>query len=904
MSDPLLQTKLFIPAVHGLIPRPRLIQKLEDGRQAGHALTLISSSAGSGKTTLLSEWSGSSPSDFAWFSIDERDNDPARFWPYLLAGLQRVSPGIGQAVAPLLAGSPSAPVETLLTLLINELVDRPKPLVIVMDDYHAISNPEIHNGIAFFIEHLPAHAGLAISTRADPPLPVFRLRARGLLTEIREADLQFQAEEAQQFLKGVMGLDLAQKEIEALETRTEGWIAGLQLAGLALQAVPPAVRRERIAQFNGSHEYILDYLAGEVLARQSRPVQDFLVRTSILDRLCASLCDALLESPGESQAILEYLDHSNLFTRSLDTERRWFRYHHLFGDLLASRLRSAFSREEMNRLHRRAAGWLAQNGLTDDAVRHALAAEDYEAAAAFIEPVARPMIFSGQVNHLKGWLDALPDPILRAHLHLNIFRTWIGYIQGECELYEGNLLETDQLLAELPPTPENERLKTEYAVLLCRFLALAGNSTRAIVMANEALRHLPETEQASRARVFSALALAYGTQGQFDQAEAAYRKCFQLARDSGYYSLLAHTTMIVAVGQANYGRLRGPAEDLQTVLNLGSKSGQRVFFPAGQAYIGLSSIYLEWNDLQTAQDYLDKGIELCRQAGLDGVFYGLVIRSRLRQARGDLQGALEDARQAEEIVKRKDYMTISRLIQIQIARQDFPALERIAAELRPVLLQDTGGPSIPVLFAEILMVGLVRILLAQGDAPGTLRLADEMQAAAEAGRRFGRLIEIHLLRALALHKQNGGRMIPDALASMRRCLELAEPEGYVRLFFEEGPDVAPLLQALAQDSASPRRLKQYASSLLDALASERTNPDSTASPMPAADQAGLVELLTNRELELLKLICEGCSNQEIAGRLVITLFTVKKHTSNIFGKLGVSSRTQAVLRARQLGLTD
>ncbi len=904
MADLLLQTKLVIPVTHGLITRHRLTQKLEEGRRAGKSLALISSSAGSGKTSLLIEWGSHSQSAFAWFSIDDGDNEPARFWIYLISALQRTLPGVGQAAAQLLASSPSVPAQTVLTSLINELIVRPEPLVLVLDDYHTISNPDIHNGITFLSEHLPAHVGLAISTRADPPLPVFRLRAHNLLTEIREADLRFTTQEAQQFFKEGMGLDLSVDEIKALENRTEGWIAGLQLAALALQSSPPSGRLELIEHFGGSHEFILEYLVEEVLAHQSRAVQDFLIRTAILDRLCAALCDAVLLSESGSQTILEYLEHSNLFTFSLDSEHHWFRYHRLFADLLASRLNSMIPEAEIIALHTRAGGWLAQNGFTDEAVKHAFALRDYEMAADFIEPSARQMIFSGQVNQLKGWLDSLPDLVLKAHLQLNIFRAWIKYIQGECELLEGNLKETDQLVSNLPPTPENERIKVEYAVMMCRFVALAGNSARAIAMADEALRHLPEPDLASRARVYSALAIAYGTQGQFEQAEAAYRKCFEMAKAAGYYSLLAHTTMIKAAGQSSYGKLRGPASDLQAVLDLVAKTGQRAFFPSGQAYIGLASIYLEWNDLQTAQEYLEKGMELCRQGGLDGVFYGLVFRSRLRQAHHDLMGAVEDLRQAEEIVKRKDYMTIARLVQLAIASRDSAKLEKIAAELRPIFLP--GGPSIPLLFAEVLKVSLVRILLAQGNFAAALQWMDEIESTAEAGGRFGRLIEVHLLRALALQRQNYGKMTPDALRNIRISLELAEPEGYVRLYLEEGPEVAALLKAAAGEAAWPGPLKQYVFRLLDALAAEGIRPPDKLESGPGSipDQASLVEPLSKREVDILKLICEGLSNQEIADRLVITLYTVKKHSSNIFGKLGVSSRTQAAVRARHLGLVD
>ena len=919
MTIPLLQTKLFIPSPRGLISRPYLIQRLEEGRQATHALTLISSSAGSGKTSLLCEWSAHSRSQFAWFSIDSEDNESVRFWMYLLAALQRAQPGFGQSAAQLLANPQPIPIQTVLISLINELTDQAKPIVLVLDDYHFVSNGEIHDGIAFLLEHLPSHVGLAISTRADPPLPVFRLRAHNQLTEIREADLRFSADEAEIFLRKVMSLNLTKDEIQALENRTEGWIAGLQLAALAIRAPSPRESHEFIASFTGGQEFILEYLAEEVLARQSKPVQDFLIKTSILQRMCGPLCDALIlgevrtpvdaASLARGHAMLEYLEHSNLFTFPQDPEHQWFRYHRLFADLLASRLHSVMSHQDINELHRRAADWLAQNDLTDEAIQHALEAKDYEKAAAFIESVARSMMFTGRVNQLKSWLKAFPEPILHAHLRLNIYRVWIDYLQGICELSEQNLQETDQLIAALPPSPENDRLKVELMVVLCRFVSLLGNSARAIRMANEALSYLPEDDLASRARAQSALSISYGIDGQVEKAEQAFRECFRLAEASNYYSLAAHTTMLVAMGQANYGKLRGPARDLQAVLDMADRAGQRIFFPAGQAYIGLSNIYLEWNDLQAAEKYVEQGMALCQQGGLDGIFYGLTIRSRLRQARGDLQGALEDIHTAEQTMNRKDHTTFSRQVQIRIAMGDMDGLRQLEAALKAVLLTGPDRLRIPIMFNEILQVSQIRILLAYGEIRQALQLMDELQVAAEAGGRFGRLIEVYLLRALALQRQKQGKISVEAYDNIWHALDLAEPEGYVRLFLDEGPEVVPLLRAAEKDGAAPEQLKNYASRLLDAF-STRSKPAASSAVVTVkmGEPEGqpihelLVEPLSKREVEILRLIGEGLSNQEISDLLVITLHTVKKHSSNIFEKLGVNSRTQAVARAHQLGL--
>jgi LuxR family maltose regulon positive regulatory protein len=906
MNFTVLQTKLFIPSTRSLLVRPHLIQILDESRRAEHRLILISSSAGSGKTSLLGEWAAQHPGEWAWLSLDSADNEPTRFWSYLIAALQRIQAGMGQEAAGLLVSPQPVPVQTILVTLLNEFANHPSPFILALDDYHVISNLEIHSGMAFLLEHLPPQVSLVISTRADPPLPIVRLRAHAQLTEIREAQLRFSAEEAASFLE-TMGLNLSTQDVFAIETRTEGWIAGLQLVGLALRAQPAMISDPHpfISAFTGSRQHILDYLAEEVLSHLEKEVQDFLVKTSILERMCAELCAEVVGDPGEPKPAphrptLNELERANLFTLPLDAERHWFRYHHLFADLLANRLQETLPASEIQQLHCRASQWLARNHLVDDAIRHALLGQDFERAAALIESLAQAMMFSGRVNTLKNWIGALPETCLQSHPRLKIYAVWIELMQGICELTQQKVQETEQLIRSLPASPENNQLKVELMVILCRFIAISGDTTQAIRVVQETHDLIAESDLGSRARVQSALAIAYGLDGDFEKSMTAFHECLRLARDCGYYSLMAHTTMLMSMGHAHYGKLREPARYLQEVIDLGTQSGQKTFFPAGQGYIGLASIYLEWNDLDRAEKMLQQGIDLCSQAGLDGVFNGLILKARLRQARGDLKGALEEIQAVEKSFQRKDHDTAARQVQILLAMGAIDVAAHWVLPITAILNVESAAPKIPFLFMEVLKIILARIFLARGEFAKALQCLDEFHLQPETGRRIGHLIEVYTLKALAFQKQNQGKITPPALESLERALELAEPEGYTLFFLEMGMEIVPLLNAVSHLPTVTDRLKNYAVKLLAAFPVGKSllAPSAPATLPPSEETLDL----SQREIEILGLIAQGCSNQEIAARLFITLHTVKKHGSHIFAKLGVTSRTQAVAKARQAGL--
>ncbi len=895
MKPNLLATKLRVPSLPARqVPRPHLTQRLDEGLAAGRRLTLVSAPAGFGKTTCVSEWVGRLTTPVAWLSLDPSDDDPGRFFAYLVAALQKVDGKAGQEIEGPLQSVQLPPLEPLLTSLLNDIAKMPR-FLLVLDDFQVIREGAILKAMERLLANQPPNMHLVLVTREDPQLPLARLRANNQLTEVRAAELRFSVLEADQFLQEVLGLSLDQADIAVLAERTEGWIVGLQLAGLSVRDRTDA--SQLIAGLSGTHRFILSYLTEQVLGQQPEETASFLLQTSILDRLSGELCDAVTARSG-SAALLERLFSANLFLVALDDEQRWYRYHHLFADLLGSRLRQSLSAEAIRELHRRASECLAQHDLLDEAIEHALAGEDGERAASLVEQGAHGLMMGGRVKTLQDWLAALPEAVSQSHPRLRIYRMWIDLMQGKLDISDRAMQEREALLDSLPPSPESDQLRLEFVVMLCRFVAITGSTSRAIRLASDAKARLPESDLASRARVHSALAIAYDLEGNADQAAPAYRECFRLAEAAGYYTLAAHTLMMMAQWRTNYGQLREAARLSQSIIDMGAQAGQKTFHPAGQGHIGLAAIHLEWNELEAAEDHLHQGMALCTQGGLAGASTASAIRARLLQARGDLAGALAESLAAQAYYGGVDPAGLARQILIRLAMGDVGEAARVAAPWMRLLRGEPGVPRLPLLAVEDVQTSVARVLLAQGEIESALQVLDELQATAEPGRRRGRLVEALLLRALALQAQSGGDLTPAALACFERALELAEPEGYVLLFAEGGPPVARLLEAVAHRAEVPGRLRQYAHRLLGAF------PGGVRTVKAPAGAGKLIEPLSGRELEVLQLICEGCSNREIAERLVVTVSAVKKHTGNIFGKLGVSSRTQAIARARRLGLVS
>jgi len=906
MPISLLSTKLYIPpARENIIERPRLAEKLLSGMDRPGCFGLISGPAGFGKTTLLSEVVKQFEKPVAWVSLDEGDNDYPRFWTYLIKACQSILDGLGESALDLLDAPQPLPDDTVPTILINDFVTHSETVVLVLDDYHEIQNQSIHNSLLFLLDHLPDNLYIVISTRIDPPWPLARYRVRNRLIEIRAQDLRFSIEEATEFLNRTMHLDLSSDDVAALEERTEGWIAGLQLAALSMQ------RRDDISAFvkafTGSHIYVAEYLVEEVLQRQPEEMQTFLLQTSMLKRMNADLCEAVTGCQ-DGQVILQELHRENIFVISLDNEGRWFRYHHLFADLLNARLRQSCSAEEIATLQLRATDWFEQNGYVSEAVNSALAAKDFERAVELVQKSARDLIFTGRLNILNNWLEVFPDATFDAHPGLAFYQFWVDVLQNKADLSAKAIHEKEDLLKSLPSSPENDRLRGELMAVVCRAIALSGRTSDGIRLGQDALVYLPADELAARARVNSALATAHDLEGQAEIAESLYQESFTQAIAAGEYRLAAHTLMVKGLIQINCGHLHEAAKTYQTIVDMvpanlskgaseSSVKNKKVFLPVGQGYIGLGCVHLEWNDLDAAENYLQRGMDLCRKGGLDGIFIGKMHMSRLHQARGDLSGAQNEIEMSQQMPEVGTFDLVTRQIQIALAEGNVDHAQRLAAPLAKMLSSnDVARP--PLIFLESTGTILARVYLAQGEVEKTFQVLDELEAKAEPGARPGRLIEVHLIRALAYHKQNGMSLIPDAVESLVRALELAEPQGHVLSFLEKGPELIPLLKAVAVQRSTPERIRKYAQRLLEAFDEIGKSPIS----QPTIEANGLVEQLTPREMEVLELLAIGDSNQEIADKLVITIRTVKKHTGNIYGKLNVNSRIQAVTRARELGL--
>jgi LuxR family maltose regulon positive regulatory protein len=936
MSEALLQTKLFIPPVRpGYIPRPRLLERLAQGLH--RRLTLISAPAGFGKTALLGAWL-TAPRDgprvaTAWLSLDKGDNDPARFLRYLVAALQNLAPGLGDGLLGALGGPQPSPLPALLTALINDLAQLSEPSVLVLDDYHLIEAQPVHQAVAFLLEHLPSHLHLALATRADPPLPLARLRAREDLTELRAAELRFTPEEAALFLNESRRLGLEAEQVVALATRTEGWVAGLQLAALSLdrtrQMAGASGVADSVASFAGDDRFVVDYLVEEVLAGLPAPKQTFLLHTSILTRLCGPLCDALMGThartppaashpqapgppgraqvafPASGQKILEQLEAANLFIEPLDQTREWYRYHQLFADLLRHRLQSS-QPELLPLLHRRASEWYEHNGHLSQAIDHALAAPDHGRAAQLIARSFRPSFARGEMDTFLTHLEALPEEMVRGEPRLGLLSAWalmgrmqLDAIEPQLQQVERGIrarLETGGAGGSRPPVPSREEgalLLGEAATLRAVTSSLLGDAPRTVECAHEALALLPEGETFLRGTVVNTLGTAHEAVGELAAATKAFAQAIDLCQEAG-------NALVALIATSNLGRVRGMQGQLRAsarvyhrALAYADSLEQGPVPVVGTSLVGLADLCYEWNDLEKAGQYLDRGLELGRKLGAVEIqVAGALSRARIQQARGSLDRALETLDRAKALAGQYGVSasTASSLeayrARLWIAGDDLSRASRWAAAREPGDLP--GLPSRP----EPEQVVLARLLLARGRAERAVSMCARLLRTAEAQGRVGSAIELLVLLAAA---QEAAHDRSAALISLDRAVSLAEPEGYVRTFLDEGASIAHLLRL----SVAAGNESDHARRLLSAFP-EPPPPAARGGPEPA--QQGLVEPLSDRELEVLRAIARGSSNREIAERLYITVGTVKWHANNIYGKLGVRRRTEAAARARELGL--
>ena len=911
MATPILATKLYIPPPRPkVVLRPRLIERLNEGLH--RKLTLISAPVGYGKTTMLSEWIPQSERSVIWVSLDDGDNDPVRFWSYFIAALQMLDAEIGRNALALMRTPLLPPFEAILTILLNDIAAFPDYFALVLDDYHVIdakpadASTSIDDALTFLIEHLPPQMHLVIATREDPNLPLARLRARDQLTELRAADLRFTPSEAADFLNQTMGLILSAEDIAALETRTEGWIAGLQLAALSMQGredVPRFIRA-----FSGDNQYIVDYLVEEVLQRQSERVRSFLLQTSILDWLSGPLCNAVT-GQEEGKALLEALERGNLFVSSQDDKRHWFRYHHLFADVLRAHL----IEEQPDRvpiLHRRASEWYEHNGLEIEAFQHAAAANDVERAERLIEGEGMPLQFRGAGAPVLNWLESLPKTALDARPSL-----WVTY--ASTLLFGGRHTAVGQKLsaaeaaladtAALPGAEPDDRTKDlvgRIASIRATLAVIQHDVETIITQSRRALEYLHPDNQAVRTATTWTLGYAYQLQGDRSAASQAYTEIIAAGksfRDSIY-------TIAATI---NLGQL----QEADNQLSLATRTYRRVLQLTGdppdpiacEAFLGLARITYQWNDLDTAEQYGQQCLHLARQIEtIDTPAACGVFLARLKLAQRDAEGADAILAEAEAFVRQHNF----------VHQMPAVAAAQVMTLLRQGPLLQQGNLAAAAHLAETheLPISQARVHLAQGDPSAALAALAPWRQQVEAKGWADERLKVMVLQAVALQASGEN---DQAVQVLGEALALAEPGGFIRIFVDEGEPLRLLIldfrHVLSKAEGSKieekpggqgHNLMGYLDQLLSAFVPPEIMPQSKISNRPneVRDQSTMIEPLSPRELEILRLITQGLSNREISERLFLALNTVKGHNRKIFSKLQVQSRTEAVARARELDL--
>jgi len=880
MSTPVLVTKLFIPPPRRkVIPRPRLIERLNEGLD--RKLTLISAPAGFGKTTLVSEWVADGETQTAWLSLDDADNDPARFLTSLVAALRTVAATLGEGILGVLQAPQPPPVESILTALLNEISTLPAPIILVLDDYHVIDAQPVDLALTFLLEHLPPRMHLVITTREDPRVPLARLRARSQLTELRAADLRFTLAEAAEFLNQVMGLNLSGADIAALDDRTEGWIAGLQLAALSMQGHQDVSRF--IQTFTGSHRFVMDYLVDEVLHQQPDRVQTFLLRTSILDQLCGPLCDAVLLDPSASgQATLEYIERSNLFLVPLDNERRWYRYHHLFVELLRQRLHQgiASSTGDVAELHSRASAWYEERGQEVEAFKHAAAANDVARVERLIEGKGVPLQFRGAGTPVLSWLESLPKTTLDVRPSL-----WVTYastlmMTGQHTAVEQKLQAAETALHGTEPDDRTRDLEGRIASMRATLGIIQDDLDTILTQSHRALAYLHPANLLMRTATTYTLGYALQLQGDHAAASQAYTDVIATGTSIGD----SIYTITATLGLAQI-------QEADTQLTLATRTYERVLHLAGDppqpiacvAYLGLARIAYQRNDLDSAYQYGQACLELTQQMESVATFpsYAVLI-AHIRLAQGDVPGAVTILEDAEAFVREHNFM--------------FEMPDVAAAQVLTLLRQGSLTAAAHLAQMHGLALSQARVHLAQGNPSTALAALEPLRQQADANGLQDERLTVMVLQALA-HQAHGE--VDRATHLLGDALTLAEPEGYIRIFVDEGPPMAQLLAEASARGITP----DYTGRLLAAFHGEVPTSERMPSLLPVRRPSqSLIEPLSQRELEVLHLIAQGLSNHEIGERLYLALSTVKGHNRVIFGKLDVQRRTEAVARARELGL--
>ncbi|MFX3636987.1 MAG: LuxR C-terminal-related transcriptional regulator [Candidatus Pristimantibacillus sp.] len=897
MSIPILSSKLYIPPPRSKrVTRQRLIHQLNEG--LSRKVTLISASAGFGKTTLLSEWLSDCDRPIAWLSLDEGDNDQARFLTYLIAAMQTIRADIGEGVSAVLQSPQPPPIESILTILINEIGDIFDPFVLILDDYHVINADLVNNALSFLIEHLPSQMHVVIATREDPMIPLARLRARNHLTELRVADLRFTTAEATGFLNQVMGLNLSSIDVELLETRTEGWIVGLQLAAISIQGLEDAA--SFIKSFTGSHRFVLDYLVEEVLQQQSEPVQTFLLRTSTLDRMCGPLCDAVLgigawgngtaaEFSQSGQEILQYLERINLFIIPLDNERRWYRYHHLFADLLRQRLRehqstaSSTGTEGMAtaELHIQASIWYEDNALEIDAFHHAVLSNDVDRAARLMDGGGMPLHFRGAVVPVLNWLESLPSKTMDSRPSLWVTYASVLLFINQIADVEQKLLAAEAALEDIEPDDKIQDLIGHIASIRAT-LAVSQHHVEVIISQSlRALAYLHPDNLPIRTATSWTLGYAYQLQGDRAAASMAYKEAISSSISIGHTII----TIMASIGLGNIQETENQLEySAQTYRNVLQMAGDPPMPAACEAYLGLARIFYEWNDLDAAEHYVQQSVQLARQIEHTDRFLACeIFHARLKLAKDDISGAAAILYKASQYVHERNFI--------------YRMPEVVIAQVNTMLQQGNLDAAAQLALTYELPLSQARVQLAQGDTSTALAVLEPLRQQAVEKKWRDEQLKVMVLQAVVLYAHGDKKR---ALQLLGEALTLAEPGGFIRIFVDEGIPMARLLSEAANRGMKP----DYIGKLLAVFeAGEKKEDNNNLSYLHGSSLVqSLIEPLSKRELIVLQYIAQGLSNHEISERLFLALSTVKGHNRIIFDKLQVQRRTEAVARARELGL--
>ena len=927
MVAPLLTTKLHIPPPRpNLIVRPRLLERLDEAIQQGKRLTLVCAPAGYGKSTLVIEWlhTHRNADRVAWLSLDDKDNDPALCFTYLVAAIQRIDPHLGQSLRSLLDGPQLPPLATLMTGLINDIAEadeiaepgrpteaeNPNRIILALDDYHKIRHPLIHEAVQFLLDYQPSNFHLVLITREDPPLSLPKMRVRGDLMEIRAQDLRFTLDEVDLFLRQVSKLELKREWLSSLEARTEGWIAGLQLAALSLRDCGDI--SAFLDDFRGSHRYVIDYLMDEVLRLQTEETRRFLYQTSILGRFNASLCNAVT-GRSDSQEVLNQIDQASLFLIAIDERRQWYRYHHLFGDFLqAACMQASPDEQNLTMLHGRAAEWFEKHGSLPEAVEHALAGRDYPNAGRLIVNAANATISQGGLTTFLRWLRLLPENFIKTNADLLGLYVWCLYFTGNIEEAAGRMDSLQQSGA-----PPQQPLVQARLLSLNAWNANAREEDETVTLAEKSLALTGDSDPLLRAATLIVLGHGHRRRGDVDRAVEAYRASIQVGQQAGAFVVLV-SALNSLVRTLNEQTRRKEAEELiqETRRSLVDSRGRRLPVADLLAFSQAILAY-EANELSQAVELAclgrDAGQRFLSNRIMGGDAEWVLVRSYAAQSNWDAaQALIQDLKQQGHYLKWITPMISALEAELHLDHGDLEAAHRCAAGTG-CTADDRLHPS-----REYSCSVYARLLIAQGCPREALRLLDRLESLAVKRSRQAQLISIRVLKALA---ENTLGNKPAAFEWLHGALSLAAPGRYLRRFLDQGEAVGALLaesKATSEWQAAQPEVQNFVEELRQAFlpTPAPSKQPSTMQAMPQvgggeqlvqhsqpASVDGLVEPLSEQELKVLSLLSAGLSNQEIAAELVIGLGTVKWHAHNLYGKLGVNSRTQAIARMQELQLS-